>query len=118
MDPVTVYAQPRCSKSRAAIQLLNDHHTSFEVVDYLQTPPDGETIGRLVDLIDGPPGDLVRVGDDRFTELGLTPADVADQAGVVAVLVAHPELMQRPVVVRGDRALVARPPVLVTQLMA
>ena len=55
---------------------------------------------------------------DRFTELGLTAADVADRAGVVAVLVAHPELMQRPVVVRGDRAVVARPPELVTELMA
>jgi len=117
MDPLTIYINPRCSKSRAAVQLLDDHNASYEAINYLETPPDGETIGRLVDLIEGEPGDLVRVSDDRFRELGLTAADVADRAGVVAVLVAHPELMQRPVAVRGDRAVIARPPELVTSLI-
>jgi len=117
MDPLTVYLHPRCSKSRAVVALLDENGVSFEAVDYVETPPGAEVIGRLVDLIEGPPGDLVRVGDDRFGQLGLSAADVADRAGVVAVLVAHPELMQRPVAVRGDRALVARPPELVTQLL-
>jgi arsenate reductase len=117
MDPLTLYINPRCSKSRAAVQLLDDHHASFAVVNYLETPLDGETIGRLVDLIEGEPGDLVRTGDDRFRQLGLSAADVADRAGVMAVLVDHPELMQRPVAVRGDRAVIARPPELVTSLI-
>ena len=53
MDPLTIYINPRCSKSRAAVQLLDDHNASFEAINYLETPPDGETIGRLVDLIEG-----------------------------------------------------------------
>jgi arsenate reductase len=117
MDPLTVYVHPRCSKSRTAVALLDGHHASFETVNYLETPPDGETIGRLVDMLDGPAADLVRVDDDRFGQLGLEATDVADRAGVVKVLVAHPELMQRPVVVRGNRAVVARPPELAIQLL-
>jgi arsenate reductase len=57
------------------------------------------------------------VDDDRFGALGLDAGDVADRDGVIAVLVAHPELMQRPVVVRGDRVVVARPPELVLELL-
>ena len=117
MDPLTVYVHPQCSKSRTAVALLDDHHASFERVNYLESPPDAETIGRLVDMLDGPPADLVRVDDDRFGQLGLGAIDVADRAGVIRVLVANPELMQRPVVVRGNRAVVARPPELVIQLL-
>jgi arsenate reductase len=106
---LTVYLHPRCSKSRAAVDLLEARDVPFERVDYLETPPDAATLGRLVDMLGGDPADLVRVDDDRFGQLGLQPTDVADRAGVVTVLVAHPELMQRPIVVRGDVAVVARP---------
>jgi arsenate reductase len=117
MDPLTVYVHPQCSKSRTAVSLLDDRHASFETVNYLESPPDAATVGRLVDMLDGPPADLVRVDDDRFGQLGLEATDVADRAGVITVLVTHPELMQRPVVVRGNRAVVARPPELVFQLL-
>jgi arsenate reductase len=116
-EPLTVYVHPTCSKSRALVELLDGRAVVFETVDYLETPPGVETLGRLLDGIDGAPGDLVRVDDDRFTELGLTPADVGDRTGVITVLGAHPELMQRPVAVRGTRAVVARPAELVTGLL-
>jgi arsenate reductase len=60
-------------------------------------------------MLDGPVADLVRK-DKRFKELGLNPNDYADQKAVVALLLAHPELMQRPIVIRGKRAIIARPP--------
>ena len=63
---------------------------------------------RFLDLLPDPPADLVRK-DKRFTALGLDPADYVRREQVVAVLLRHPELMQRPVVVRGDRAVLARP---------
>jgi arsenate reductase len=100
MDRVTVYAHPTCSKSRAATALLDD-----------------DTVARILDMLAGEPALLVRTDDARYGELGLTAADVADRAGVVSVLVAHPELMQRPVVVRNGRAVVARPPELLNQLL-
>jgi arsenate reductase len=115
---VTVYVHPTCSKSHAVIDLLTARHTPFEAVNYLETPPGAETIGRLLDMLDGEPAHLVRVGDHRFTELALSEADVSDRAGVIAVLVAHPELMQRPVLVSGNRAVVARPPDRILALLA
>jgi arsenate reductase len=117
VDPLVVYALPTCSKSRAVIELLDARHTPFDTVNYQETPPGVEALGRLVDILEGDPADLVRVDDDRFTALGLTPADVDDRHGVIAVLAAHPELMQRPVVVRGNRAVVARPPELAVALL-
>jgi arsenate reductase (glutaredoxin) len=60
-------------------------------------------------MLDGPVADLVRK-DKRFKELGLNPADYSDKKAVVAILLKHPELMQRPIVIRGKRAIIARPP--------
>ena len=74
-------------------------------------------MGKLLDMLDGPTADLVRVDDDPFVELALSTTDVGDRAGVIAGLVAHPELMQRPVVLRGDRAVVARPPEVLEALL-
>jgi arsenate reductase len=118
MEPVTVYIHPRCSKSRAATELLDRRGTAFATVNYLECPPDAETVGRLLDMLGGDPAELVRTDDERFGQLGLGPSDVSDRAGVIAVVVGHPELMQRPVVVSGGRAVVARPPELVIGFLA
>jgi arsenate reductase len=118
VDPVTIYVHPTCSKSRAATELLDARSTSFEVVNYLETPLDAAALGRLVDMLNGAPADLVRVDDARFEELGLDARQLGDRAAVIATLVAHPELMQRPVVVRNGRAVIARPPELLVQLLA
>jgi arsenate reductase (glutaredoxin) len=103
-----VYHNPRCSKSRGALELLGDRGIDVEVIEYLQTPPDRATLEWILDTIDEAPQELVRV-DDRFRELGLDPDAYQDRAAVIALLLEHPELMQRPVVIRGDRGLIARP---------
>jgi arsenate reductase len=117
VDPLTVFVHPSCSKSRTATEILESRGAPFVTVNYLESPPGAETLRALLDRLGGSPADLVRVDDDRFVELGLSAGDVADRAGVIAVLVAHPELMQRPVVVRGDRAVVARPPEVLEELL-
>ncbi|HVC71874.1 MAG TPA: ArsC/Spx/MgsR family protein [Acidimicrobiales bacterium] len=116
MDPVTVYIHPTCSKSRAALSLLDSRGTAYLAVDYLQTPPDAASLDRILDMLEGDPAQLVRTDDPRFAGLGLGPGDVADRQAVITVLVAHPDLMQRPVVVRDGRAVVARPPELLFDL--
>jgi arsenate reductase (glutaredoxin) len=110
VETLTVFVHPTCSKSRTVTEVLEARGAPFVTVDYLESPPGADTLGHLLDMLGGAPADLVRVDDNRFVELGLSAADVAGRAGVIAVLVAHPELMQRPVVVRGHRAVVARPP--------
>ena len=78
------------------------------MIEYLKSPPDGATLGRFLTLLGGPPADLVRK-DKRFQELGLRAGDYVTREQVIDLLLAHPELMERPVVILGERAVIARP---------
>lgn len=79
----------------------------MDVVRYLDSPPDAATLRTILGKLEDPPADLVR--RDKWTELGISADDVATPDGVVAVLVAHPQLLQRPLVVTADTAIIGRP---------
>ena len=115
-ERVTIYHNPACGKSRGALEILRDRGVMCDVIEYLKTPPDRATLERFLDLLPVPPADLVRK-DKRFKELGLDPADYVTREQVVALLLAHPELMERPVVIRGERAVIARPSEKVLELL-
>ena len=89
--------------------MLRARDVEFDIIEYLKDHPTRETLGKIIDMLDDPAADLVRK-DKRFNELGLNPASYVDKKAVVALLLEHPELMQRPIVVRGKRAIIARPP--------
>ena len=108
MPHITLLHNPRCSTSRAALDHVESAGVDAEVVRYLSTPLDEAQLRDLIDKLEDPVTDLVR-RDAAFAELGLTDADVATTDQVVAVLLEHPRLMQRPVLVRGDRAIIGRP---------
>lgn len=108
MADVLVYHNPVCSKSRGALEILRDRGVDAEVVEYLKSPPDRATLERILDHIPDAPAELVRK-DDRFKSLGLDPAAYETREQVIELLLEHPELMQRPVVFLGDRAVIARP---------
>lgn len=108
MPHVTLLHNPRCSTSRSALQELETAGVETEVVRYLTTPLDEAALRDLVDRLEDPATDLVR-RDAHFTSLGLRAEDVATADQVVTVLAEHPRLMQRPVLVRGDRAIIGRP---------
>ena len=109
MADLTVFHNPKCSNSRRAVAALEEAGAEFDVVLYLKEPPTRADLERIVGHLDGPVAELVR-HDKRFGELGLDPASYTEAEAVVDLLVEHPELMQRPVLVAGDRAAVARPP--------
>ena len=90
------------------MDLLRARDVEFDIIEYLKDHPTRERLEKIIDMLDGPVADLVRK-DKRFKELGLNPADYTDKKTVVAVLLEHPELMQRPIVIRGKRAIIARP---------
>jgi arsenate reductase len=90
------------------LQVLRERQVDFDAVEYLKQPLDRAALERLLGSLSDPPADLVRK-DKRFAELGLRPEDYTSREQVVALLVEHPELMQRPIVIQGDRALIARP---------
>jgi arsenate reductase (glutaredoxin) len=116
MERVTVYHNPVCSKSRGALAILDERGVGTDVIEYLKTRPDRATLERILELLAGPPGDLVRK-DKRFQELGLRATDYTTRAQVVDLLLAHPALMERPVVVRAGRAVIARPSEKVLELL-
>ena len=91
------------------MDLLHARDVEFDIIEYLKKPPTRETLEKIIEMLDGPVADLVRK-DKRFKELGLSPNDYVEKKAVVALLLKHPELMQRPIVIRGKRAIIARPP--------
>jgi arsenate reductase (glutaredoxin) len=108
MSDVTILHNNRCSTSREALERLDDAQVQAEVVDYLRHPLDSTALADLLDKLEDAPTELVR-RDAHFAELGLTDADVETREQVVAVLAQHPRLLQRPVLVKGDRAIIGRP---------
>jgi arsenate reductase (glutaredoxin) len=114
---ITIFHNPRCSKSREALGLIERHHTPHTVVEYLKAPPDRRTLETLVDRLDGSPAELVRTGDAGFAELGVDESALSSPAVVVDVLTERPELMQRPLVVRGGVVVIGRPTERVAKLL-
>ena len=109
MGEIRVFHNPSCSNSRGALDLLDDRDADVEIIEYLHEPPDRSTLERILDAIPDPPAAMVR-HDKRFEELGLDATGYETRDAVIELLLEHPELMQRPVVFRGDRAVIARPP--------
>jgi arsenate reductase len=89
--------------------LLRAQGVEFDTVEYLKTPLHRTTLERIVAMLDTTPAELVRK-DRRFEDLGLKAADYVSAKAVVELLLKHPELMQRPVIVKGTKAVIARPP--------
>ena len=116
MERITLYPNPGCGNSRGALELLRARDVEFDIVEYLKDHPTRETLGKIIEMLDGPVADLVRK-DKRFKELGLDEGDYETKEQVVAVLLEHPELMERPVVFRGERALICRPSEKVLELL-
>ncbi len=103
-----IYHNPGCSKSRGVLEILRERGAEFDVVEYLKDPLDREALARIAELLPDPPQDLIRK-DRNFEQLGLDPNGYKTLEAVIELLLEHPELMQRPVVVAGDRALICRP---------
>lgn len=104
-----LFHNPNCSKSRAAVELVESRGADVEIVRYLTTPPSREELATIVAGLDGDPIELVRVKDRKFLDLGIDPATLDGPDAVVELLVAHPEVMERPVLLRGTRAAIGRP---------
>lgn len=113
--PVRIYHNRRCSKSRAACQLLAERGVAAEIVDYLATPPSREELSGLLRKLGMQPDELVRRGEPVFKE-HYAGRSLSDEEWLEA-LIAHPILIERPIVVRGDRAVLGRPPEKVLELL-
>ena len=111
-----IYHNPRCSKSRAALALLEANGVNPEIIRYLDTPLSKPAIKTLLTKLGVEIRDILRRNESAYTELGLHDAAMSGDA-ILNLLVSHPVLLERPIVVRGDRAVVGRPPETILQLL-
>ena len=108
MPQTTIYHNPRCSKSRATIDLLKSRGIEPRVVDYIATPPRADEIEALLEKLGAEPRDVMRKEEDEYAALELGDATLS-RGALIAAIAAHPRLLQRPIVVVGDRAAIGRP---------
>lgn len=116
MSEGVLYHNPRCSKSRGALELLRARGVEPEIVRYLEQPPNADELRGLLRRLGIAPRALLRTGEAEYAELGLADAALDDTA-IVAAMASHPRLIERPVFVRGDRAVIGRPPERVLDLL-
>ncbi|MGI9628488.1 MAG: arsenate reductase (glutaredoxin) [Longimicrobiales bacterium] len=114
-DTPTIYHNPRCSSSRKALAILNG--LDANVVRYLENPPTVIELDRVCRLLGVQPTELIRVKERRFEELGLSLEDDRGREGWLRIIVENPVLLERPIVIMGDRAVVGRPPEKVLDLL-
>ncbi len=105
----TIYHNPRCSKSRQTLTLLEERGIEPEVVLYLETPPDASTLRDLLARLGKSPRELMRKGEAAYKENDLSDPGLSDEA-LIEAMVRHPKLIERPIVVNGERAALGRPP--------
>jgi arsenate reductase len=110
-----IYHNPRCSKSRATLALLEERGLEVDVVEYLATPPTADEIRRLLKLLKLEPIDLIRRGEPAFRASGLDAGSAADD--LVALMAREPIVIERPIVVIGRAARLGRPPGQVLELL-
>jgi arsenate reductase len=113
---VTIYHNPRCSKSRQTLALLEERGVAPHVADYLKTPPSAGEIKTILKKLGLGPRDLLREGEPLYAELGLKDRDLDDDA-LIALMVANPILIERPIVVSGAKAAIGRPPETVLEIL-
>lgn len=113
---ITLYHNPRCSKSRRTLELLRDRDIEPRILKYLETPPDPATLERLLEQLGLEPRELMRKQEKEYKENELAnPALTREE--LIAAMVAHPKLIERPIVVKDDRAVLGRPPEAVLELL-
>ncbi len=104
----TIYHNPRCSKSRATLELLNEKGVDTTVVKYLETPPDRETLEKILDMLGMEPRDLMRKGEKEYKENKLADESLSRDELIDAML-KFPRLIERPIVIKDGKAAIGRP---------
>ncbi|MFC4863765.1 arsenate reductase (glutaredoxin) [Pseudomonas sp. MAHUQ-62] len=116
MTELTLYHNPRCSKSRGALELLEARGLAPTIVRYLETPPSAAELRDLLAKLGLSARQLLRTGEDEYKALGLDDASLSE-AQLIAAMATHPKLIERPILIAGDKAVVGRPPEKVLEIL-
>lgn len=114
-DPI-LYHNPRCSKSRAALELLESRGLTPTIVRYLETPPSADQLADLLSRLGIGARQLLRSGEEQYKALGLDDPQLDDRQ-LIEAMASHPRLIERPILIVGQRAVIGRPPEKVLELL-
>jgi arsenate reductase len=109
MAKVVIYHNPRCGKSRQTLDLIRRRGIEPVVIEYLKTPPDEKTLAGILDRLGMTPRQVIRTKEKEYKKLGLNKPSVTDRQ-LIRAMVAHPILIERPIVLSGSKAALGRPP--------
>jgi len=113
---VTIYHNPRCSKSRATLKLLEEHGIEPEVIEYLQTPPDRATLDKILKMLGMEPRELMRAQEAVYKQAGLDNPKLSREQ-LISAMIEHPILIEPPIVVTRGKAAIGRPPENVLEIL-
>ncbi len=113
---VQIYHNPRCSKSRQTLQLLQEQGIEPQVIEYLKTPPSKAKLKEILKMLALEPRQLMRNGEDEYQALGLDDESLKKDQ-LIEAMVAHPKLIERPIVVANGKAAIGRPPEAVLDIL-
>jgi arsenate reductase len=114
---ISIYHNPRCSKSRQTLQLLQEQGIEPEVREYLKDVPTADELKQVLAALNISPRELLRVKEAEYKEAGLDNPELDDTA-IIKAMTQHPKLIERPIVINGDRARIGRPPEAVLEILA
>jgi arsenate reductase len=106
---ITIYHNPRCSKSRQTLEILQSEKVDLNIILYLETPIDKPTLTSLLAKLNMAPREIIRRSEDEFKENQLGAQEVTD-AQLISAMIKYPKLIERPIVVSEERAVIGRPP--------
>lgn len=107
--PVQIWHNPKCSTSRQTLKLIYDHNVEPEIIEYLKTPLSKNKLVEILQLLGLSPRELMRKKETIYQELNLDNPKLSDSA-LIEVMIEHPVLIERPIVIAGDKAALGRPP--------
>jgi len=116
MDNYIIYHNPRCSKSRQTLSIMNENNANIRIIEYLTDPPTAKELEDISRKLAISPMDFIRKKESEFTELGLNRYNGSDSE-LCKIMSKNPKLIERPIVVRGDNAIIGRPPENVLELL-
>lgn len=108
-EKIRIFHNPGCSKCRLTMKILDDKGVDITVVEYLNTPPDATELGEILDLLGLKPRDLMRKHEAPYRENNLDNPELSDEQ-LIHTMVENPILIERPIVIAGDKAIIGRPP--------
>ncbi|MDO8828176.1 arsenate reductase (glutaredoxin) [Methylophaga sp.] len=116
MSKIRIYHNTRCSKSRETLALLENQQHDIEIIDYLNTPPTTDELTVVLQLLNMRPRQLMRSKETLYKELQLDNAKLSDQQ-LIEIMCANPKLIERPIVIKDDQAIIGRPPEAVLNIL-